>query len=131
MPSRSAQDCGHCASCEVRDAADGAQSARSPPTSNPRSPPSTVQKVDEVVDEKLTVGGETFECKKLTFVSDGASRKWTVWLSPKVKAYGVVAVKLVKRQRVTETTLVGYGTKEKTLWGKTAAETKAKPDEGR
>jgi hypothetical protein len=83
--------------------------------------------IDEVsapAAEKLAHDGQTFECQKLALVADRGRKKWTIWLSADVKASGIVASTIVTGDRTVEIKLAGYGTKEKTLWGKTPEEAK-------
>jgi hypothetical protein len=95
-------------------------------------------------DEKKTVAGREFACKKVTFktkkefdlTSRGAgsgvySHKWTVWLSAEVKGAGIVAVDdegevrgkgVAEDERSLRFEVVGFGTDDKAEWGKLASE---------
>lgn len=81
-----------------------------------------VQEVTAATDEKVTHESQAFECKKLVFTADKATKTWTVWLSPAVKGSGIVSGTMVKGQRTGELKLAGHGTKTKTEWGKTPEE---------
>lgn len=85
----------------------------------------------KVVDEKKTVGNREFACKKLTFQTYNGERmlRATVWLSAEVKGSGVVAIHLEgdltepKGAKATvDFELAGFGSKDKTEFGKTKAE---------
>jgi hypothetical protein len=78
--------------------------------------------VQPAADEKVQLGGKTFECKKVAFVSEGGEKKWTVHLSPEVKGSGLVKARVARGEQTMELELVGFGTKEKALFGKTAEE---------
>ncbi len=81
-----------------------------------------VQGVQAPSDEKATVEGKTFACKKVSFASEGGAKKWTVLLSAEVKGSGLVSATVARGEQTMELRLVGFGNKEKTLWGKTAEE---------
>ncbi|MEZ0230130.1 MAG: hypothetical protein ACAI25_16020 [Planctomycetota bacterium] len=79
-----------------------------------------IQDVQAPADEKATVDGKNFECKKVVFASENGSKKWTVLLAPEVKGSGLVTARVARGDQTMELNVVGFGTKEKTLWGKTA-----------
>jgi hypothetical protein len=77
-------------------------------------------------------GGSDFPCQHLRFVADEGERGHTdvsIWFSPRVKGPGFLAWTrsgnlggLARYNLEQSYELVGYGTREKTLWGKTFAE---------
>jgi hypothetical protein len=84
------------------------------------SPPSgKVDKV-ETKDEKKKVGGKEFDCKAVTFrLVGGGEVNGTFWFSQDVKVTGFVALNATGSHEHMEIETLGYGTKEKTLWGMT------------
>jgi hypothetical protein len=82
-----------------------------------------------VADETRTVGDKAFATKKVSFVWDKGEERCeiTFWLSPEVKGSGIVAWNLVRsvdnEPPVTmKLEVAGFGTAEKTLFGKSAPE---------
>lgn len=79
-------------------------------------------------DDKVTRGGKEFDCKLLTFKLEGEeSAEGSFWFCPEVKVLGFVTMKANgsgKQNAGTtiEMEVLGYGTKEKSLWGLTRAE---------
>ncbi len=95
-------------------------------------------------DEKRTVAGREFACKKVTFKSKKDldlrahgggtavySHQWTVWLSTEAKGAGIVAVDdagevrgggLADDERHFSLEVAGFGTDDKAEWGKLASE---------
>jgi hypothetical protein len=89
------------------------------------------EKVEDVKvqDEKKAIAGHAFACKKVTFTTTNGDRKIraTLWLCSDVKGSGVVALHLemdvVEQQKATvDFELAGYGSTDKTEFGKTKAE---------
>jgi hypothetical protein len=82
-----------------------------------------------VADETRTVGEKAFATKKVSFVWDKGEEKceMTLWLSSEVKGSGIVAWSLVRTVDneppvTTKLEVAGFGTAEKTLFGKSALE---------
>jgi hypothetical protein len=79
-------------------------------------------------EEKHTVGGKEFACKKVTCTtSDGKlTIHWTLWFCSTVKGSGLVHMSgevAGPKQKVTMSLeLAGFGSREKAEWGKTADE---------
>ncbi len=76
-------------------------------------------------DKKLTQAGHVFEGKLLEATRSGGrvDGKCSLLLSPEVKGSGVVALEVQLAKGGSQTHMVvGFGTAEKKLWGKTAEE---------
>lgn len=77
-------------------------------------------------DDKKTVQGRAFECKKLTFkVSNGTKKDdYTAWVSPALRGSGLVALEVIvheaKRDVRIDVELLAHGTGEKTELGSVA-----------
>ena len=80
----------------------------------------------EVTDDKRTIDGRSFPCKRIAFASldpllPGKSVQVEVWLSPEVPAGGEVAVREVQKAPAYTITsvsdLIGFGDATKTMWG--------------
>ncbi|MEZ0228016.1 MAG: hypothetical protein ACAI25_05275 [Planctomycetota bacterium] len=85
----------------------------------------------ETTDEKRTVGNREFTCKKLSFRTYDGQRilRATLWLSKDVKGSGVVGIHLegdlaepAGGKAIVDFEVAGFGTKDKTEFGKTRAE---------
>jgi hypothetical protein len=82
-------------------------------------------------DEKKTVSGREFACKKITFVSANGGKPvhMTAWLSTEVKGSGIVCLLAEtddpKGKIVLSFELAGFGSRGKTEWGKTGEEVAA------
>lgn len=89
-----------------------------------------IEKASEVAfsDEKKTVGVREFSCKKVTFVTPSGAKTLhsTAWISTDVKGSGLVALRIETDADGKKITLdfevAGFGSKDKTDFGKTAAE---------
>ena len=84
----------------------------------------TIDEVSAPAAEKLDHDGQSFDVQKIVLTADGGKKTWTVWLSKDVKASGIVASTIVTKDRTVEIKLAGYGTKDKTLWGKSPDDAK-------
>jgi hypothetical protein len=86
--------------------------------------------VAQAQDEKKTVEGKEFDCKKVTLEGTGPEGEINLclWMSPQVKAPGVVAFTgaLSRREEPFDidfsVVIGGYGSKEKKEWGKSPEE---------
>ncbi len=80
----------------------------------------------KTVDEKRSIGGIDFACKKTSCTLhglDGGEGRATVWLSADVKrGLRLVRVEVATAERSVTAELGGFGFGDKTEWGKTAQE---------
>lgn len=81
--------------------------------------------------KKLTIDGHTFDGELLTFDSKGgfADGKTAVFVASEVKGFGLVGLEVALPDGShQEHRIVGFGTAEKKLWGKTADELETVPN---
>lgn len=91
-------------------------------------------KIDQVKvkDDKHASGGREFDCKQLDFTTkdEGGEGVETIWISERVKGYGLVARKSQwqtgtgkSASKITTTVeVVGFGSAGKTEWGRSFAD---------
>jgi hypothetical protein len=87
----------------------------------------------KVTDEKHAAGGKEFACKRVAFeVRGGDPYAGAAWFSEDVKVTGLVAMKTKGTGEGNsglsiELELLGYGTRDRTIWGERPAPETKKP----
>jgi hypothetical protein len=71
-------------------------------------------------DEKKTVSGREFACRRLDFTANG--KKATLWMCDEVKGSRLVAMRIDTGEEIADFELAGFGNKAGAVWGKTAPE---------